>query len=362
MKVITIDIRMINNSGIGTYIKNLVPIIIEKNREIRFNCILYRNQEKDYVWLKRVNKIYAKSKIYSPYEQIELVQLIPKDTDLLWCPHFNIPILYRGKLIVTVHDVFHLAMPELLGGIHKKIYAKLIFNLIAKKANSVLTVSTFSKNEIIKYTKICPEKIFVTYNGINNSWFQIKPNNTAINEKPYLLYVGNVKPHKNLNNLLKAFALLINKIPHDLVIVGKKEGFITGDDKLLQTAEELGNRVKFTGFIENKQLENYYINADLLVFPSLYEGFGLPPLEAMACGTPTLVSKFASIPEVCGDASIYCEADNYIDIANKIESIVFNNKLKDTLTLKGYNQAKKFTWEKCAIKTNNIIHMELNSE
>ena len=304
---ITIDARMINASGIGTVIRNILKRIIYLEHEWQFNIL---GDEKelncfDFLKEKNVSIIDCKAPIYSIKEQFKLIQCIPKTTDVFWSPHYNIPIFYNGKLIVTVHDVFHLAMPQFVQGIHKKIYAKFMFNRVKKQADQVITVSQFTADELHRIVGVPKEKINVIYNGIDEDWFNIKLDK-PVHNKPYILYVGNVKPHKNLITLIKAFSEVKDKIEQDLIIVGKKDGFITGDNKLSKFVNNNEDRIIFTGYIEDNLLKQYYKQADIFVFPSLYEGFGLPPLEALAAGSKRVIcSNAAAIPEICGDMVDY---------------------------------------------------------
>jgi len=351
--ILTIDLRMIEASGIGTYLQNLIPLIIHHYSKTSFNLLGDRQQLSPYEWThgKNIRIIECRAPIYSIAEQIELYRKIPRNTTLFWSPHYTIPILYQGKLLVTVHDVCHLAMPEYLSGIHQRWYAKLMFKILIYKANAILTVSQFTKSELMKFTNCKDEKIHPIHIGISQSWYDVKKQEKSL-AKPFLLFVGNVKPHKNLVGLLKALTLLVDKVPHDLVIVGKKEGFINGDANVFELAKTLGDRVNFTGYVDDNTLKQYFVHADGLVFPSLYEGFGLPPLEAMACGCPVLVSNVASMPEVCGNAAVYFDPYRSEDIAEQILNLLSNEKLRDELRQKGLVRAQQFTWEKCA---DNVI-------
>lgn len=358
MSNVIVDSRMIKSSGIGTYIFNLNKEIFEIPNNYKFHLLLNEDEE---IHEKREKYKFIKfnAPIYSINEQYELLKLIKFNTDIFWSPHYNIPLFYKGKLLVTIHDVFHLAMPQYVKGLHKKMYAKFMFNAVKKKANKIICVSNFTKNELIRLVGVDEKKIKVIHNGVDKSWFDIIKKDSPHN-RPYLLYVGNVKPHKNLNNLLNAFDLIKDCIPHDVIIVGKKEGFITGDKKLFDKALKFGDRVHFTGFVEEEILKQYYVHADALVFPSFYEGFGLPPLEAMAVGCPVIVSNAASLPEVCGDAALYCDPYSPKDIADKIKLLIANPSLQEELRQKGLERAKLFTWEKCAKETMAVIEEVLN--
>ncbi len=301
-----------------------------------------------------VQPILATAPMYSAWEQIDIVRKIPQATQLYFATHYNVPLFYRGKMLVTIYDLFHLAMPDLVGGLHKRLYARAMFNAVRRKASAIITISHFTKKELIRFTGREKQEIYPIHLGVEGSWFNIKKD-VSPHGNAYVLYVGNVKPHKNLSALIKAFGSICDKIPHDLVIVGKKEGFITGDEIVAREAGRLGARVQFTGYVDNGRLQQYFAHADAFILPSFYEGFGLPPLEAMAAGCPVIVANAASLPEVCEDAAIYCDPYSYEDIADKILLIVNDSSLREMLRKKGLAHARHFTWEKCVNETCEVI-------
>jgi len=352
---------MINASGIGTYLQGLIPSLIKE----RLDITLLGNPKEivKYDWSENLEIIEMNSLIYSINEQLELSIKIPKCADIFWSPHFNTPILpiRIKKRVVTIHDVFHLAFFRTLD-LREKLYAKVMINTAVRLSKKIITVSKYSKSEIIKYTRVNKDKIVVIYPGTNKERFKVYQNKILLNRirkkynlpERFFLFVGNVKPHKNLKSLLKAFESLIGEeIIKDyyLVIVGKEKGFITGDKeifKILERSLDLRKRVIFTGFVSNEDLPIIYNLASVFVFPSFYEGFGLPPLEAMACGCPVLVSNVASLPEVCGDAALYCDPYDVDYIAEKMLQLANKEELKEELREKGFERAKQFSWEKAA--------------
>lgn len=352
MKHITIDARMINASGIGTVIKNILKRLIPMSQEMQFSILGNIDELKklDYLNAKNVKLIECTAPIYSIREQIALNKAIPKDTDVFWSPHYNIPLLYTGKLVVTIHDVFHLAMPQYVGGIHKRAYARFMFEMVKRKADKIIAVSNFTASELEKYVHVPKEKITVIYNGIDEEWFDIKAG-PAVHNKPYILYVGNVKPHKNLITLVKAFMKIKDKVDYDLIIVGKKDGFITGDKEIAKYAAAEPERIIFTGYVEADLLKQYYKQASIFVFPSLYEGFGLPPLEALAAGCPRVIcSNAASLPEACGDMVEYFEPCDSQALATMITSCKFTNKKRPMAN-----------WEEISHQYKGLLHEELCS-
>lgn len=355
MQVLCVDIRMAQNSGIGRYLTMLVPRLVQaKKFKMTFihhpGCRLAKSLMEN----EHVTCLECCAPIYSITEQIHLKRILPEDTDLFWSPHYNIPLLYRGKLLVTVHDVFHVAMPQFTRGFHKKKYARFMFQALSKKAESVITVSEFTARELVRFTGIKKNKISIIHNGVGTEWFDSQYRKKT-HGRPYIVFVGNVKPHKNLKMLVNAFGLIKDKVVQDLVIIGNREGLVTADSEVERLAASLKDRIHFTGYMNEELLRNYVAGADLMVFPSLYEGFGLPPLEAMASGTPVVTSHVASMPEVCGDAALYFDPHSIESISGRILQVLKNKDLQDDLRNRGVQHAHGFSWETCAQKTISVI-------
>ena len=358
--MLSVDVRALHNSGIGTYIQNLLPRLIEAKPDLKFHLLGSVADLSSFAWTHAPNVTVAAcdAPLYSVKEQLELRQKTPKETTLFWSPHYNIPLFYSGKLLVTVHDVFHLVAPDL--SLPKKLYAKGMFRAVRRKADAIMTVSEFSKGELLRLTGVGKQEVYPIHIGVDRAWFHI-PDKPRPYENPYILFVGSVKPHKNVGGLIRALELAQHRIPHDLVIVGRREGLLTADEAVAARAAALGTRVHFTGFVEDDLLKQFVKHADALVLPSFYEGFGLPPLEAMACGCPALVSNVASLPEACGDAALYCDPYNPRDIADKLVLLMKDEGLRTSLRQKGLVRAKRFTWEACAEKTLGVLERVLRA-
>lgn len=353
MKRLTIDVRMIDASGIGTYLQALCPRLIAGHGDCEF--VLLGDPEKlaAYAWSRsdNVRIIPALHRIYSQGEQLTLSRLVPKNTDLFWVPHYNVPINYRGPLAVSVHDVIPLALPHLLGGLHKRLFARMLFRTIRSRAGCILTVSRFSAGEIARLAGIEPSRITTIPNGLDAESFAPVGDPIAVHSKPFILYVGNVKPHKNVRGCIGAFERIAEHFPHDLIIVGRREGFVTGDRSLEKDLGRLSERVTFTGYVNNDRLRQLLRAADVFLFPSLYEGFGLPPLEAMASGTPCVVSNAASLPEVCGSVPLYCDPTNIEDIAARLRELLEDDALRRRCRERGLEQVRRFDWDQAARAT-----------
>jgi glycosyltransferase involved in cell wall biosynthesis len=334
---LVIDCRMINMSGIGTYLKNIIPELIA-SQQFNITCLGYNDLE-DFKWVNNVKVIPMKSPILSLSEQLELPRKIPT-CDVFWSPNWNIPLLFikAKKRIVTIHDVYHLANPQHFSKINI-ILVKFYMAFIKTFYRKIITVSDFSKREIVKYANISPDLIKVIPLAVENNYTDFVPEFET--EDSYILYVGNVKPHKNLLLSLKAFEQIKDK-EIKFFIVGKKEGFITNDDELVKSIKSLDKRVFFTGEISDTKLKTYYKNAKLFLFPSKYEGFGLPILEAMKFELPIISSSSGSIPEVAGECVIYFNALDKSDLVSKIDGFL-SGEIKCN-TEKYSNQLNKFDW------------------
>lgn len=352
MKV-AVDARMLKMSGIGTYIKNLM-----KN-----DCyqIALGNKED----IKELNKIDENniiefdSKIYGIKEQLKFPykKLKKMKPDILHVPHYNVPIFYRGKMVVTIHDLTHLKLKQFLPNKFAYLYAKFMMWVAIKKSSVVLTVSENSKQDILQYFKVNPDKIKVIYNGVGEEFrkkskdeidYLYEKYNIPRNKK-ILMYAGNLKPHKNIEKLLEAFSLLEDKENYVLLIVGKAfENYTVLDEKEKQLG--IKDFIINTGSLTQEQIIDVYNLADLFIFPSLYEGFGLPIIEALACGTKVISSNTSSLPEVGGDVIEYFDPNNAREICEKIkasEHIEFNEE-------KVEKWLKNFDWKKISeeVKSN----------
>ncbi|MGE0358914.1 MAG: glycosyltransferase family 4 protein [Burkholderiales bacterium] len=348
------DARMLGHSGIGTYVANVLPRIAAlrpgRVRAIGDPAALARLSWPDGA---KPGVVDCRSPIFSLREQLELPRRIPADCEVLWSPQFNIPLAYRGRLVVTIHDVLHIALPQYMKGLHRRLYARTLLAAVRHKANRIICDSRFTADELGRLVGIRSARIDVIPIGVDESWFSANPG--ARPPRPYFVFVGNVKAHKNVVGLIRAFREVAPKLPHDLVIVGKKQGFITGDRSAEAMAAELGERVRFTGLVEDAEVKRCVAGAEALVLPSFYEGFGLPPLEAMACGCPTIVSAVASLPEVCGDAALYCDPHDAADIAARMIEVATDEALRAMLRAKGMERARRFTWDKCARETLQVL-------
>ena len=347
---ITVDARMIDASGIGRVIKNVLRRMIPQKAEWQFSLIgnLEKLQAQDFSKDSNCRVIPCDCPIYTIREQLLMPQIIPKDTDVYWSPHYNIPVFYQGRMVVTIHDLAHLALPEINKGILKHAYASLMFRAACEKADQIACVSQFTISELKKYIPtVQPSKIHLVYNGVDDVWSHI-PDGPRLQVRPYFIYVGNIKPHKNLRFLIRAFQQAGRYMPYDLILVGRKDGFLTGEGNIEELLRGWEERIRFTGWVTDSQLQQYVAQSEAMIFPSLYEGFGLPPIEAMAAGKIVLVSDIPVMHEVCGTAAIYFDPHNTEDLVEKLMHV------PSVPNAVGRQRAAMFSWEKT---TNRMIDL-----
>jgi len=344
MPTISIDARMINDSGIGRYIEEIISHLV-KEEDFKVYC-LCNDRLDNFEWSKKVEFVHVRSRILSISEQLELPLKIPQ-TDIFWSPQYNVPLLpiRAKKRIVTIPDVYHLAHIDELS-LWKILYVKIVTKAAIYLSSSVITISEFSKNEILKYTNIKINKIKMIYCAVDEN-FSDNVSGIAI-ECKYILFVGNVKPHKNLENALKAYKIFSDKYTnYKFIIVGKKEGFITGYNNIGELIKGIEHKVVFTGHVTDNILKQYYAGANIFFFPSRYEGFGLPLLEAMKFNIPILSSYAASLKEVGGEAILYCNPNDVNDMAQKLGEVIAN---RNFFSHEKYAaQLSKFSWHKAAL-------------
>lgn len=356
MARVCIDARMIHNSGIGVYIRHYVQYMLGHTPyQI---TLLGRKDELNAQFGQFANweHIEADFPIYSVQEQFQLPRLIPA-CDVFWSPHYNIPLLpvRARKRLVTVPDVFHLAHLDTLSLV-QKLYARVVTNAAVRLSDRITTISQFSAREIARLTAVAPTKVRAIPLGLDTSLFRRVDNERVRQEvrrkynlpDQYILFVGNVKPNKNLRTLVEAFARLASEWPDcRLLIAGKKGGFINGDKALFARIDAdpvLSQRVAFSGYVDLDDLPVLYSMAAVFGFPSLYEGFGFPPLEAMACGCPVVASDRGSIPEVCGPAAHYVNPAQADDVARGLREVLIDGSLRNQLIQNGYERVQRYTW------------------
>lgn len=352
--LLSIDARMLFAGGIGTYIQNLLKRL--KFEELGLRVEIYVRTDAEEAWV-REHQPQATIKrcpywIYGFKEQFFWLKNIKGGA--FWAPHYNIPWGGYEKLIVTLHDA--LPLTNLLPWYHRA-YAKVVYWRLRKKVDAILTVSNFSCVALSDLAGIKKIPMTVTYHGVDEAWFAPKLTEPPY-DFPYLVYVGNLKPHKNLVRLLQAFQRVSSSVR--LVCVGPFKNLKARDERALRMLRQTAGRVIATDYVAAKDLLSIVKNSMGLVLPSTYEGFGLPPLEAMAARVPVLVSNTSAMPEVCGSPAIYCDPYSVESIAEGLNKLIdLKGPEREHRINEGYENAKKFTWEKTAAQTSEVFRKTL---
>jgi glycosyltransferase involved in cell wall biosynthesis len=362
---LTVDLRMYRHSGIGRYLRNLFPLLLPLVEADTVRVWGRRAVMGEAGWLDdpRVRMVETEAQIYSVSEQLLAAKAgIRGEADgVLWVPHFNAPLWYAGRMVVTIHDIAPLAMPQILGSRVKRAYARLLIERAVQQAAAILCVSAFTQRELVETLHVPVAKTTVTLPGLDADWPASAVRHVEVDGLPYLLFVGNVKPNKNVAALLEALTMVLERIPHRLVIVGRVHGMGTGDAAVVRRAEALGGRVRFAGEVDDATLQRLYAGAAALVMPSLYEGFGLPLLEAMQLGCPVLAATGSSLPEVAGEAALLFDPLVPRELAERLLQVQ-DAACMEGLRVRGLARVRQFSFERCAQQTAAVMNRRLQGE
>jgi len=358
MKILVdISALRLSKGGANTYITELFQSLekIDKQNEyikISYSPIFERNNK-----ILRISDTILRELWWTQ-------KIIPKlinsnNADILHSPSFLSPINICKPNVVTFYDASILRYPEFFN-LWPKLYANKFYEKIITNSNQIIAVSNFTKSEILHFfPSIKEEKIKVTHLAANKIFkVQEKEMNKKTTKKyklvkPYLLCVSTIEPRKNYKNIIKSFYKIIDNIENDLVFVGAS-GWKNSDIPGLIGSMKLENRIRFLGHVNTEELVSLYNSADLFLFPSLYEGFGIPILEAMACGCPVITSNSTSLNEIGGDSALKVNPLSSDEISEGILELVLKPSLLEFYKLKGLEQAKKFSWEKTAKETYEV--------
>jgi glycosyltransferase involved in cell wall biosynthesis len=341
-------------TGVGRYLINILQQWSKFDLPADLKFILYFKKEIPDLDLPNS---FEKKLLHSNSNAFFIHYLLPKaakkdKVDILFCPGYLGPILYQGKIALTLHDIIYQARPDLYNwpSFWDKILLKEFSRISAKKAKIIFTPSEFSKKEILKHYQVAADKVFVTPLAADQSFKQITDQNKLAEIKKkyniknkFIFYIGSIFNRRHLPEVIKAFERLAPQLlDYQFLIVGHNYT----NQKLL------GKAVLHQDYLKGKDLVALYNAADLLIYLSDYEGFGLPVLEAMVCGTPVVTSSLGSIPEVAGDSAIYVEDNSNVEsISCAIYQGLTDQELRRELIEKGLKQVQAFSWQKCAQKT-----------
>ena len=381
---IGIDIRMLARgarTGVEEYALNLFSRLIPLDKNIRYKLFYngWRKIELDYSnypWLKESNVELVNYKIpnrlldfSSRFFNYPKIDKLLKGVDVFFSPHiFFSALLKNCPSVITFHDLSFEIHPEFYSRSKNFWHFSMNPKKLAKRAAKIIAVSESTRDDLVNFYGIEPGKIKVVYSGINRNW-KLEIGNWKLNQvkkkynlpERYILYLGTLEPRKNIIGLIKAFEELkrIFRNPPNpilqrgnlkLVIAGAK-GWLCEDIFEAVKNSPVKDEIIFTGFVKDHDKPVLYKLADLFVYPSFYEGFGFPPLEAMAGGTPVITSNFSSLPEATGGAAITVDPYNIDQLALAMKNVLGDEGLRDKLIEKGFERVKKFSWERCARET-----------
>ncbi len=360
---LAIDFRMSESSGIGTCLREIVSNLPSIDAKFCENVALLGGKS-----MGGFTTLPFNSKIYSLSEQFSYLKYFNKFR--AWhAPHYNIPLAKPAsmKLITTVHDLTHWIFGEHFG-ILKKMYAGFFFKRVVALSDHIIAVSENTKQDLIRCFSADPQRISVIYNGVNDLY---KPAQTELEKKAiaglrekyqlperFFLYVGLMKPHKNIMFLLKNYTQMVaqNKTKMGLVLVGK-----TDQNSLEEKHLKTHPTIKHFSHIEWNELPGFYQAADCLIHPSLYEGFGLTVLESMASGTPVITTRGGSLPEVCDNVATYISGQDSQELQLAMDKIQSQPGLKFEMQEKLIRQAAKFKWSHAAQQTLQVYKQVLGA-
>ena len=366
MHELVIDVRKLFDSGIGTYIRNVVPRVASRLPEFRISLVgqqsLIKSQA-DSLAMENSVWMTTDAQPFSIQEQYELRRLIGTRSTF-WATSLAHPLFTRRNLIATVHDVAQLALPDGMGGsVLVRNAARQYFRSLRNRASLLLFVSEFTRSELEQRVGLRSEcSTLVTPLGVDKSWF-IDPGKgkPPLLPKPYFVVVGNLKPHKNLGRVLQAFRDTMNEIPHELVIIGKHEGFRTADSRILESIESIGSRARFLGAVEDAELKATVASAETMIFASLYEGFGLPVLEAAAAGCIVITSQTGATAGIGAQTALFIDAGSVHSIANAMKEVAsMSSAERKQRSQLARRRATEFTWDRTAELTANAIRLAIN--
>jgi len=359
---IAIDIRRMTEFGVGTYIRNVVRTLGRLDRENEFLLIGSPAKVEEIGALPsnfRAVPLLGSDRSISGYREFRTA-LQGLNCDLVHIPNlFSVPRMLPCPYVMTVHDMLeHMSRDRQQNGFWRSCHFQMTKRVLAGAAR-IFAVSNFTRNEIEKLFEIPSDRVEVVYNAIDERFLHghaSAADRDLIARRyqvtyPFLLYAGRISAHKNVVRMIEAFSALKTELERDqaypdlkLIIIGDD---LSGNPDLRRTVVRSGvqHDVRFLGFVPIEVLRIFYDEAKIFVFPSLYEGFGLPPLEAMVHGTPVVTSNVSSLPEVVGNAAVLVNPENVFEIMRALRRVLMDQALRDRMKERGYQQAAKFSWE-----------------
>jgi glycosyltransferase involved in cell wall biosynthesis len=368
---IGIDARALGWAGLGRYSRNLLKNLVKQApRDMEFVVFAPAVFSREFSKMTCVKFVPVTASYYSIREQtIFLASLMQEKLDLMHFLHFNAPVFYRRPSVVTIHDLTRFFFPaqKHKGQLHQWAY-ETVFRSAINNSSKIITVSEHTKMDLVRYFPKASGKTVTIYEGVDTAMFSKDVLDGKSQErlkklgiaKPYLLFVGVWMTHKNLPRLLQAFKKVKEGgFSGSLVITGKGQSHHVDVPDLVK-GEGMSDYVILPGKVSDEDLPALFQNAEIFIMPSLYEGFGLPALEALACGRPVVASSVSSLPEILGPAAVYFDPYSVDDMAEKIANLIEDMQKQVELVSAGSLQVQKYNWDICAKETLAVYNSVIN--
>lgn len=364
--LVGIDARKLRDFGVGSYVRNLLEALARRSESLAYRFRVFASAaDRDALppLPPHFDVAIEEARSYSLSELTGFAwRLWRHRLDLFHATHYVLPPLPRGRAVVTIHDIIHLLYPQFLPNRAAHLYARVMIRRALKRADRIITVSHNSKRDLVDYFDVDSARIEVIYNGVSSRFHSAIPKEERLRvaarhglPSPYLLFLGGDRPHKNARNVVRAFAEARRRagLPHALVLAGPLPRN-SGRVEALISALDLERAIRRTGVLDDADMPGLFAGADAFLYPTLYEGFGLPVVEAMACGVPVLTSSTSALQEVAGGHALLVDPMDVDAIAAGIVTLATDAGKRSELRKLGLSRAADFSWNKAADATLGV--------
>lgn len=364
--LVGIDARKLRDFGVGSYVRNLLEALARRSESLAYRFRVFASAaDRDALppLPPHFDVAIEEARSYSLSELTGFAwRLWRHRLDLFHATHYVLPPLPRGRAVVTIHDIIHLLYPQFLPNRAAHLYARVMIRRALKRADRIITVSHNSKRDLVDYFDVDSARIEVIYNGVSSRFHSAIPKEERLRvaarhglPSPYLLFLGGDRPHKNARNVVRAFAEARRRagLPHALVLAGPLPRN-SGRVEALISALDLERAIRRTGVLDDADMPGLFAGADAFLYPTLYEGFGLPVVEAMACGVPVLTSSTSALQEVAGGHALLVDPMDVDAIARGILDLATDPARRAEFADLGKRRAADFSWDRAAEQTLRV--------